>query len=69
MGHKIKETDRPTYFYRRENLKIIYRQEEDRWELYDLQEDPQELNNVIETASAAEEMKGVLSRRIDRQAK
>lgn len=69
LGHKIKDTDKPTYFYRREDLKIIYRREEDQWQLYDLKEDPQEQINIIETSASAGQMKNVLRTRINRQPK
>jgi len=36
----IKDTDKPAYYYREGRWKVIYRQEEDTWELYDLKEDP-----------------------------
>ena len=67
LSHKIKETDRPVYFYREKDVKIIYRQEEDRWEMYDLQADPGERTNIVDTSPLAEEIKDKLKPRIDRQ--
>jgi arylsulfatase A-like enzyme len=66
LGHRVKDTDKPVYFYRENDLKIIYRVEEDRWEIYDLQADPQEQNNMMDTSPRAEEMKSKLSPRINR---
>ncbi|GAI60752.1 unnamed protein product, partial [marine sediment metagenome] len=38
--------DRPIYYYQKKELKIIYREGIDSWEVYDLEKDPQELNNI-----------------------
>jgi arylsulfatase A-like enzyme len=67
LGHKIKETDRPAYFYRHENMKVIYGEEKDRWELYDLKNDPGEQNNIIHATSIAEKLKLKIKQRIHRQ--
>jgi arylsulfatase A-like enzyme len=66
LAHKIKETDKPAYFYREGMWKVIYRQEEDSWELYDLEADPQEQTNRIDGAPEAQWMKEKLNTRIDR---
>jgi arylsulfatase A-like enzyme len=73
MGHKIKETDREVYYYLENRHKIIYRGNTDGWELYDLETDPQELNNMMmqspqdeETARARARMTAVLKPRIRR---
>jgi len=67
LAHRIKNTDRPAYFYREDNLKIIYRAEEDRWQMYDLSTDPKEQTNIVDTSPLAEEMKDKLQPRIDRE--
>jgi len=54
------DMDRDIYFYRQEDLKILYRPVEDRWEMYDLQADPKEQTNCVETHPRSEEMKGIL---------
>jgi arylsulfatase A-like enzyme len=41
-----KETDRPIYYYQNKEFKVIYRENTDSWEMYDLRRDPQELNNI-----------------------
>jgi len=64
IGHKEKETDKPIYFYQEDELKIIYREDSSIWEMYDLKEDPKELNNIIDTSVKAEEMKEKLRPRI-----
>ena len=69
LGHRVKDTDRPVYFYRENDLKIIYRVEDDSWEMYDLQSDPKEQNNLFDTSPMAEEMKSKLRPRINREQK
>jgi len=66
-AHKIKDTDMPAYYYREGKWKIMYRQEEDSWELYNLDADPREQVNRIETAAEAETIKRKLKPRIDRE--
>lgn len=61
-----KETDKPIYYYQRGDLKIIYRESIDSWELYDLEKDPKELDNIVDSSSQAEEMKTGLRPRIKR---
>lgn len=64
VGHKEKDTDKPVYFYRENDLKIIYRESENIWEMYNLKEDPEEVNNIIDTSSMADDMKEKLRPRI-----
>ncbi len=63
----VKETDKPAYCYREGRWKVIYRQEEDTWELCDLKEDPQEKDNRIDSATETERMKQALQPRVDRE--
>lgn len=65
-GHRIKETDKEAYYYIENNLKIIYRGNSNKWEMYNLQDDPMELHNIIETSSEVEGMKRILKPRIER---
>jgi len=60
------ETDRPIYYYQKKELKIIYRESMDSWEMYDLKEDPQELNNIAGISPKANEMKKALKPRVGR---
>jgi len=57
------------HYYREGDLKIIYRETDDTWELYDLEKDKGELNNLIHTSSAADGMKQKLMPRIGRSRK
>jgi len=61
-----KETDKPIYFYQEKNLKIIYREANQNWEMYNLSEDSQELNNLIKTSTKSEYMKKKLMTYINR---
>jgi arylsulfatase A-like enzyme len=61
-----KETDRPIYYYQKKELKIIYREDIDSWEMYDLKKDPQELSNIAQTSPQVDEMKKALKPRIGR---
>lgn len=45
-GRKEKDTDKPIYYYRENNLKLIYQSKGNRWELYDLKNDTAEKNNL-----------------------
>ena len=60
------DIERDVYFYREQDLKVIYRANLDSWEMYDLKEDPKELNNIIDTSSAAEQLKSKLKPRVRR---
>jgi len=69
IGHKEKDTDKPVYFYRVDDLKIIYRESGSIWEMYNLKEDPKEVNNIIDTSSEARDMKEKLRSRAERRAR
>ncbi len=60
------DIERDVYFYREQDLKVIYRANLDSWEMYDLKEDPRELNNIVDTSPQAEEMKNKLKPRVRR---
>jgi len=60
------DISKDVYFYREEDLKIIYRANLDTWEMYDLNKDPQELNNIVGTSPSAEELKSKLKPRVRR---
>ncbi len=64
VGHKEKETDRPVYFYQENDLKIIYRESCNIWEMYDLKGDPRETSDIIDTSSLANGMKEKLRPRV-----
>lgn len=65
-GSHEKETDKPIYFYQDNDLKIIYQEDDQSWEMYDLNRDPQELNNIINTSVKSEDMKKKLMPQINR---
>ena len=65
-GKKGGDLNKDIYFYREKDLKIIYRANLDSWEMYDLKEDPEELNNVVDTSPQAEELKCKLRSRVRR---
>jgi len=56
-SNQEKETDKPIYFYQENDLKIIYREANQIWEMYNLNEDPQELNNLISISDKSKDMK------------
>ncbi len=58
--------DKDIYYYRKGDLKIIYRADIDTWEMYDLKEDPGELNNIVNASPEAEELKNKLLPRVRR---
>ena len=58
--------EKDVYFYRKQDLKIIYRANLDSWEMYDLKADPKELNNVVDKSPDAESLKQKLKPRVRR---
>jgi len=60
------DLEKDVYFYREKDLKIIYRANLDSWEMYDLEEDPKELNNIVDASPEAERLKAKLKPRVRR---
>ena len=60
------DMEKDSYFYREQDLKIIYRTNLDSWEMYDLGEDPEELKNIVDTSPKAETLKKQLKPRVRR---
>jgi len=56
-SNQEKETDQPIYFYQENDLKIIYQESDQSWEMYNLNKDPQELNNLINISDKSKDMK------------
>jgi arylsulfatase A-like enzyme len=54
------------YYYRQDDLKIIYRASQDAWEMYDLRVDPLETDNIVGDSADAEAMKSQLRPRVRR---
>lgn len=65
-GSQEKGEEREVHYYREGDLKIIYREREDNWELYDLGRDPREVNNIVEISPGAEALKQKVMPRIRR---
>ncbi|MBC8399950.1 MAG: sulfatase [Candidatus Marinimicrobia bacterium] len=57
LKHKVQPTDRPVYFYQEDNLRISYRVEDNKWELYDLVSDSAEQQNIIDSSPQVETLK------------
>lgn len=52
-----KDTDRPVYYYMDGSYKIIYSEEGDSWELYDVENDPEEKENIIDSSQHTKRLK------------
>ena len=65
-GSHEKGEEKETHYYREGDFKIIYRERNDSWELYDLENDPKELTNLIESSLMAEAMKEKIRPRVKR---
>ena len=46
-GSSEQTDDKEVHYYREGDIKIIYYERTDTWEMYDLRQDPKELNNII----------------------
>jgi len=60
------DIEKDVYFYREQDLKVIYRANLGSWEIYDLKADPKELNNIVDKSPAAENLKKKLTSRVRR---
>lgn len=65
-GSFEKGDEKEVHYYREGDLKIIYRERDDSWELYDLGSDPEETKNIVETSARAEAMKRKIIPRVRR---
>jgi arylsulfatase A-like enzyme len=65
-GSQEKGEEKEVHYYREGDLKMIYRERDDSWELYDLKADPKELNNIIEASPRSEAMKERIRSRVRR---
>jgi arylsulfatase A-like enzyme len=65
-GSHEKEEEKETHYYREGDFKIIYRERNDSWELYDLKSDPEELNNIIGSSPETERLKEKVKPRVRR---
>jgi len=60
------DIEKDSYFYREQDIKLIYRANLDQWEMYNLKEDPAELSNIVDRSSEAGELKEKLKPRVRR---
>jgi len=60
------DVNKDIYYYREKDTKIIYRANLDAWEMYDLEKDPGELLNIIDTSQEAERLKMMIKPRVRR---
>ena len=67
LQHKMRPTDKPVYYYRENDVKVIYCEDGDKWEIYNLQIDPHELNNIADSFTGAEKLKKKLMEFINRR--
>ena len=65
-GSQEKGEEKEVHYYREGDLKLIYHERGEVWELYDLRADPGELNNMISTSPEAERMKAKIRPRVRR---
>ena len=65
-GSQEKGEAKEVHYCREGDLKMIYRERDDSWELYDLKSDPIELNNIVETSPEAGRMKEKIRPRVRR---
>ncbi len=60
------DIEKDIYFYREDDLKIIYRANLDSWEMYDLERDPKETDNIVTKSPDADRLKSKLKPRVRR---
>jgi arylsulfatase A-like enzyme len=65
-GSDEKGEEKEVHYYLEGNLKIIYHERDESWELYDLKEDPKELKNIITSSPEAEALKNKIRPRVRR---
>jgi len=65
-GSREKGDEKEVHYYREGDLKIIYCETDNSWELYDCESDPKERNNIIDQHPDAEMMKNIIIPRVNR---
>jgi len=65
-GSFEKGEEKEVHYYREGDLKIIYRERDDAWEMYDLESDSKEVRNIVDTSPRAEQMKEKIRPRVRR---
>jgi len=66
FGNHETGKEKEVYYYLEDDLKVIYREMNNSWKLYDLKVDPGELNNIMDSSLLAQQMKQKLVPRIKR---
>ncbi|MCL5771081.1 MAG: sulfatase-like hydrolase/transferase [Actinobacteria bacterium] len=66
IGNKEKDTDKPVYYYREEDFKIIFKEDGNLWEMYNLKDDPGEKKNIINNSASKRLLKDKLIPMINR---
>jgi len=66
LGNHERGEDKEIHYYQEGDLKIIYRERDDSWELYDLKVDPRETNNIVEASPQADAMRQKVRPRVRR---
>ena len=65
-GSHEKGEEKGVHYYREGDLKMIYRERDDVWELYDLASDPREIRNIVHESPRAEAMMEKMRPRVSR---
>lgn len=65
-GSQEKGEEKEVHYYQEGNLKIIYQERDDFWELYNLKTDPSELKNIVGASPEAERMEEKIRPRVRR---
>lgn len=65
-GSQERGEEKEVHYYREGDLKIIYRERDDSWELYDLETDPGERTNIVASSPHAEGLKQKVKPRVRR---
>jgi len=65
-GNKEDNDPKQVFYCRWDDIKMIYSENDDSWQLYDLDKDPREQNNLVESHPDAEELKRRILPRVRR---
>lgn len=66
IGQHERGDEKEVHFYRQGDIKIIYHEQDNSWELYDLNNDPEEKHNIIDNYPNAEALKEMIIPRVRR---
>jgi arylsulfatase A-like enzyme len=57
LGHKEKETDKPIHYMVEDNLKVIFKEDGNLWEAYDIEADPEDKIDISKSLTEAKKDK------------